>query len=35
MALGCFVSAGRSLDRALDRVALADELGFASVWTTF
>jgi len=32
--LGTFVSVGRSLDRALERVRLADELGFDSVYTT-
>jgi probable F420-dependent oxidoreductase len=34
MATGCFVSTGRSLERALERVRLAEELGFASVWVT-
>src|SRR4051794_1010764 len=32
--IGAFISAGRSLDSALDRVRLADELGFESVFTT-
>jgi F420-dependent oxidoreductase-like protein len=32
--IGAFISAGRSLDAALDRVRLADELGFDSVFTT-
>src|SRR3954471_24871620 len=32
--IGAFISAGRSLDSALDRVRLADELGFDSVFTT-
>jgi probable F420-dependent oxidoreductase len=32
--LGAFISAGRSLDSALDRVRLADELGFDAVFTT-
>jgi alkanesulfonate monooxygenase SsuD/methylene tetrahydromethanopterin reductase-like flavin-dependent oxidoreductase (luciferase family) len=32
--LGTFISPGRSLDRALERVALADRLGFDSVYTT-
>jgi alkanesulfonate monooxygenase SsuD/methylene tetrahydromethanopterin reductase-like flavin-dependent oxidoreductase (luciferase family) len=34
MPLGAFVSAGRSLDQALARVRLAEELGYDSVWTT-
>ena len=34
MALGCFVSVGRSLEQAVARVQLAEELGFASVWVT-
>jgi F420-dependent oxidoreductase-like protein len=34
MATGCFVSSGRSLERALERVKLADSLGFESVFTT-
>jgi F420-dependent oxidoreductase-like protein len=32
--LGCFVSVGRSLDQAVGRVRLAEELGFDSVWIT-
>jgi F420-dependent oxidoreductase-like protein len=32
--IGAFISAGRSLDAALDRVRLADELGLDSVFTT-
>jgi F420-dependent oxidoreductase-like protein len=32
--IGAFVSPGRSLDSALDRVRLADELGYDSVFTT-
>jgi F420-dependent oxidoreductase-like protein len=32
--IGAFISAGRSLDSALDRARLADELGFESVFTT-
>jgi F420-dependent oxidoreductase-like protein len=32
--IGAFISAGRSLDSSLDRVRLADELGFDSVFTT-
>ena len=32
--IGAFISAGRSLDAALDRARLADELGFDSVFTT-
>ncbi len=32
--IGAFISAGRSLDSALDRVRLADELGLDSVFTT-
>jgi len=32
--IGAFISAGRSLDKALDRARLADELGFDSVFTT-
>jgi probable F420-dependent oxidoreductase len=34
MAVGCFVSTGRSLEKAIERAALADELGFESVWVT-
>jgi probable F420-dependent oxidoreductase len=32
--IGAFISAGRSLDRALERVRRADALGFDSVYTT-
>jgi F420-dependent oxidoreductase-like protein len=32
--IGAFISAGRSLDTALDRARLADELGYDSVFTT-
>ena len=28
MAVGCFVSTGRSLDRAIERVRLAESLGY-------
>jgi probable F420-dependent oxidoreductase len=34
MPLGCFVSVGRSLEQAVSRVRLAEELEFASVWVT-
>lgn len=34
MGLGCFISVGRSLDTALDRVALAERLGYESAWVT-
>ncbi len=34
MALGCFVSTGKSLDRAVERVKLAEELGYESVYVT-
>jgi alkanesulfonate monooxygenase SsuD/methylene tetrahydromethanopterin reductase-like flavin-dependent oxidoreductase (luciferase family) len=34
MALGCFVSSGRSLDTAIERVKLAEELGYESVYIT-
>src|SRR3712207_5492830 len=34
MALGCFVSVGRSLDQAVQRVRLAEELGHESVYVT-
>ena len=34
MAVGCFISTGRSLDTAVERVKLAEELGFESVWVT-
>ncbi len=32
--IGAFISAGKSLDRTLERVRRADELGFDSVYTT-
>jgi F420-dependent oxidoreductase-like protein len=32
--IGAFISAGRSLDKALERARLTDELGFDSVFTT-
>jgi probable F420-dependent oxidoreductase len=32
--IGAFISAGRSLDAALDRARLADELGYDAVFTT-
>ena len=32
--LGTFISVGRSLDSALDRVRLAEQLGYHSVYTT-
>src|SRR4051794_29832374 len=32
--LGTFISVGRSLDSALDRVRLAEQLGYHSVFTT-
>jgi alkanesulfonate monooxygenase SsuD/methylene tetrahydromethanopterin reductase-like flavin-dependent oxidoreductase (luciferase family) len=32
--IGCFISAGRSLDSALERVRRADELGLDAVYTT-
>ncbi len=34
MGLGCFISVGRSLDTALDRVELAERLGYESVFIT-
>jgi alkanesulfonate monooxygenase SsuD/methylene tetrahydromethanopterin reductase-like flavin-dependent oxidoreductase (luciferase family) len=34
MGLGCFVSVGRSLDQAVTRVKLAEELGYESVYVT-
>ncbi len=34
MALGCFVSTGRSLDTALARVQLAEQLGYESAYVT-
>jgi probable F420-dependent oxidoreductase len=34
MALGCFISTGRSLQSAIDRVKLAESLGYESVYVT-
>ena len=34
MATGCFVSVGRSLDAAVERVKLAEQLGYESVYLT-
>jgi alkanesulfonate monooxygenase SsuD/methylene tetrahydromethanopterin reductase-like flavin-dependent oxidoreductase (luciferase family) len=34
VALGCFISPGRSFERALERVRLAESLGYASVYVT-
>src|SRR6266576_7230697 len=34
MGVGCFVSTGRSLDAAVERVRLAEELGYESVYVT-
>lgn len=34
MATGCFISTGRSFQAALDRVRLAEGLGYSSAWTT-
>jgi probable F420-dependent oxidoreductase len=34
MATGCFISTGRSLDEALERVKLAEQLGYESVYVT-
>ena len=34
MPIGCFVSPGRSLERGLERVRRADELGFDAAYTT-
>lgn len=34
MGLGCFVSVGRSLDQAVGRVKLADELGYDAAYVT-
>ena len=34
MALGCFISTGRSLDQAIERVRLAESLGYESVYVT-
>jgi alkanesulfonate monooxygenase SsuD/methylene tetrahydromethanopterin reductase-like flavin-dependent oxidoreductase (luciferase family) len=34
VATGCFISTGRSLDAAVERVRLAEQLGYESVWVT-
>lgn len=34
MATGCFISTGRSLDEAIERVKLAESLGYESVYVT-
>jgi alkanesulfonate monooxygenase SsuD/methylene tetrahydromethanopterin reductase-like flavin-dependent oxidoreductase (luciferase family) len=34
MATGCFISVGRSLDEAIERVKLAESLGYETVYTT-
>src|SRR3954470_9364092 len=34
MATGCFISTGRSLDSAVDRVRLAEQLGYEAVYVT-
>ena len=34
MAVGSFISTGRSLDQAVERVKLAEELGYESAWVT-
>jgi len=34
MGLGCFISTGRSLDQAVERVRLAESLGYESVYVT-
>jgi alkanesulfonate monooxygenase SsuD/methylene tetrahydromethanopterin reductase-like flavin-dependent oxidoreductase (luciferase family) len=34
MATGCFISTGRSLEQAIDRVKLADSLGYEAVYLT-
>src|SRR4051812_35304644 len=34
MSAGCFVSTGRSLDAAVERVKLAEELGYEAVYVT-
>jgi hypothetical protein len=34
MATGCFISTGRSLPEAVERVKLAESLGFESVYVT-
>ncbi len=34
MATGCFISTGKSFQPAIERVRLAEKLGYASAWTT-
>ena len=34
MALGCFISTGRSLEQAIERVKLAESLGYETVYVT-
>jgi len=34
MAVGCFVSTGRSLDKAIERVRLAESLGYEACYVT-
>src|SRR6202035_913534 len=34
MAIGCFISTGRSLEQAIERVKLADSLGYEAVYLT-
>jgi hypothetical protein len=34
MPLGCFVSVGRSLEQAVSRVRLAEELGYEAAYVT-
>jgi alkanesulfonate monooxygenase SsuD/methylene tetrahydromethanopterin reductase-like flavin-dependent oxidoreductase (luciferase family) len=34
VATGCFISTGRSLDAAVERARLAEDLGYESVWVT-
>jgi len=34
MAIGCFISTGRSLEQAIERVKLADSLGYEAVYMT-
>ena len=34
MATGCFVSVGRSVEQAVGRVQLAEELGYESCYVT-
>src|SRR5436190_1975732 len=34
MAVGCFVSTGRSLEKAVERVRLAEDLGYEAVYVT-